>query len=250
MGCDIHLFAEARDSEGAPWRNINAMEEDEVYDSGTYEIIGTKMRPVSFYNGRHYGLFGVLAGVRWSCPHGAIAEDRGLPEDISAEVRAEADDWGEDGHSHSFATLAELIAYDWTKGVPQEITVGTKAYAHWRHMGKSWGDHHPAELYGAGKNLSQHIFAESYPEGGIPTISPSEMMGRYDRAVARYQAQDDPKPLGVWKILEEEMGDAQARMQFLVPLYTQFTKFLSETIPKLHVHGKPENVRIVFWFDN
>lgn len=247
MGCDIHLYAEARDSEGAPWRNVNALEEDEIYDPETYEVIGTKMRPTRFYSGRHYGLFGVLAGVRWKCPHGAIAEDRGLPEDISPEVREEASDWGGDGHSHSYATLEELITYDWTKCIPQEVTVGTKAYAKWRQFGQNWGDHLPDELYGSSKSLSEHIFSEKLPGEGLPTITSSEMVGRYESAMVRYNAEGKKN---LWNILEADMGDASARMTFLVPLYTQFRTFLAETIPKLHVHGKPENVRIVFWFDN
>lgn len=246
MGCDIHLYAEARDSEDAPWRSINAMEEDEVYDDETGEVTGTKLRPSRFYSGRNYALFGVLAGMRWTCPHGAIAEDRGAPEDISPEIRQEMEDWAGDGHSHSYATLAELIQYDWTKSIPQEVTVGSKAYARWRQFGQGWGEHHPDELYGTSKSLSEHIFSEKYPEGGLPTIAPGEMTGRYESAMVRYRTEKKD----LWKILEDEMGDARSRMSFPVPLYTMFRTFLGETIPKLHVHGKPENVRIVFWFDN
>jgi len=46
-----------------------------------------------------------------------IAEPRGLPENVSAEVKAESDEWGIDGHSHSWLTLAELDAVPWQKNL-------------------------------------------------------------------------------------------------------------------------------------
>ncbi len=36
---------------------------------------------------------------------------KGLPDNVSIEVKTESDEWGIDGHSHSFLTLKELLDY-------------------------------------------------------------------------------------------------------------------------------------------
>lgn len=42
-------------------------------------------------------------------------EPKGLPDDCCDEINGESKRWGSDGHSHSWATLAELEAFDWTQ---------------------------------------------------------------------------------------------------------------------------------------
>lgn len=91
MGCDIHWFVERQ------------------RDDGTWEI-----RPEADYNDRNYDLFTALANVRnYNERVTPIAEPRGLPDDVSPEVRADSDAWDSDGHSHSWHTLEALLAYDW-----------------------------------------------------------------------------------------------------------------------------------------
>jgi hypothetical protein len=90
MGCDIHTFVEVRTPEG--WVQGAGLE---------YPIL----------DGRNYGIFGFLADVRNYSHSPVISEPRGLPEDVSDAVR-DADDWS-DHHSHSWLTLAELLAYDY-----------------------------------------------------------------------------------------------------------------------------------------
>lgn len=76
---------------------------------------------------RNYHLFGILAGVRRD--HEPIAPPRGLPGDLDPKscahphhkdpggcCRGGADEFGD--HTHSWLTLAELRAYDWTKTLP------------------------------------------------------------------------------------------------------------------------------------
>jgi hypothetical protein len=88
MGCDIHSYVEIRN--GNQWESSL----NEVFDY------------------RNYGLFGFLADVRNYSHSPVIAEPRGLPDDVSPELRAEYDEWG-DCHSTSWLTLAELLAYDY-----------------------------------------------------------------------------------------------------------------------------------------
>ena len=72
-----------------------------------YELVG-------FCEDRNYDLFATLADVRNYGDTPYIAEPRGLPKDVTKKVKKESDDWGEDGHSHSYFTLKELIEYQST----------------------------------------------------------------------------------------------------------------------------------------
>lgn len=88
MGCDIHTMIEWKDRFGL-WNNAG---EADLY--------------------RDYELFAVLAGVRNDCGIVPIAEPRGVPEDACGEYEAWQEAYGGDGHSHSWVTLAELIAFN------------------------------------------------------------------------------------------------------------------------------------------
>lgn len=66
-----------------------------------------------WYRGRDYRLFTHLAGVRGDEDE-AFWPERGLPEDVSDEIRADADSWGPDGHTPSWQTLEELESVDWS----------------------------------------------------------------------------------------------------------------------------------------
>jgi hypothetical protein len=136
MGCDIHLCAEYRkdgvwhrafpdDAAKSPWLVEQAARPD---DDGWY---ATRAR-VTWYDDRNYASFAILANVRngggvfsagqWFEP---IAEPRGLPNDMSADVQYVFDRYERDeesnendhdicpgDHSASWVTLAELERYD------------------------------------------------------------------------------------------------------------------------------------------
>lgn len=90
MGCDIHAYAERK-----------------VGDK--YEAI----RDVSPFDYRNYGLYGWLADVRNYSAVTPIAAKRGLPDDMSADVREEYELWEMDAHSASWLALSELLAFDY-----------------------------------------------------------------------------------------------------------------------------------------
>lgn len=94
MGCDIHIFLERKNNENH-WVDSMIYENDE-FDG---------FESLSYYP-RNYTLFATLAGVRGDNP---IANPRGIPEDCSLEYKKMCDDWGDDGHSHSYFTLRELL---------------------------------------------------------------------------------------------------------------------------------------------
>lgn len=101
------------------------------YVIGTYADGSRKLDYDKYFRdehciGRNYELFAVLADVRnfgWGGDvdyadgdkRTPIAAPRGLPDDVSTEVRKDSDSWDCDGHSHSWFTLRELLEYDWNQ---------------------------------------------------------------------------------------------------------------------------------------
>ena len=110
MGCDIHMYVETRKND--KWNKVGPTWKMEYWD-------GLSDEP---YEGRNYRLFGLLANVRngygfAGCDTGnaitPIDMPRGLPADVSYQIQKISDNWGEDGHSHSWFTLKELLDVDW-----------------------------------------------------------------------------------------------------------------------------------------
>jgi len=109
MGCDIHLYAEAK--KNGKWQIIcdkRTPREGWDYEKGGEPYEGDKWAQP--YRGRNYDLFAVLAGVRNYAEIRPIAEPKGVPEDSCIEIRTISDEANGDGHSHSWLTLRELYA--------------------------------------------------------------------------------------------------------------------------------------------
>ncbi|MHB1952354.1 MAG: hypothetical protein ACYCOU_01280 [Sulfobacillus sp.] len=81
MGCDIHVFLERRVHDR--WVMVKELDGEGVSE-------------------RNYKRFAALAGVRGDGP-----KPRGLPIDVSESTNLHADDWGTDGHSHSWLPVSE-----------------------------------------------------------------------------------------------------------------------------------------------
>ena len=124
MGCDIHLFAEAKSNqsflekvifwEKPKWQSIEKWEIDPDYDEFRMTIPYKK----EFYNGgRNYNLFCALCGVRSYQFNGNpafITLPRGIPDDSCQEIKDYVASWGSDGHSHNYNTLKELKEFNWS----------------------------------------------------------------------------------------------------------------------------------------
>jgi hypothetical protein len=121
MGCDIHFYVETRGANGK-WECQDKIHKDSTGEFQLLEQFGdmeAKFRrgsePPHKYIDRDYFLFAILADVRNDYPDEKkiryIAEPRGIPENISAEVKAVFDSWGEDGHSHSWFLLPEVTEW-------------------------------------------------------------------------------------------------------------------------------------------
>lgn len=129
MGCDIHLFAEARNKntlkdklkfwKKPKWKNIDKWTKNKWFDEWPEdEQEFTIAREDRFYSGgRNYNLFCALCNVRDYCFDGnpkCVSKPKGLPHDVSKVVQIESDRMGSDGHSHSWNTLKELKEFDWS----------------------------------------------------------------------------------------------------------------------------------------
>lgn len=131
MGCDIHLFVEKKVN--GVWKALKGINEPKVerirsawisWLGEDREVTGRlehwlKEEREGTYNfisiNRNYLLFAVLADVRNSYGIEPIHRPRGLPSDVSAVVKEQADNWGEDAHDHSYLTIKELAEFDWNQ---------------------------------------------------------------------------------------------------------------------------------------
>jgi hypothetical protein len=100
MGCDIHMYKE---------KQVNGVwltaDEWQSYDYGDGDA-GMEVDWGKQFSARNYNLFGLLAEVRTE--HAFSFKRRGIPFNVSPEVRAAAEYDGADGHSHSYLYLHEL----------------------------------------------------------------------------------------------------------------------------------------------
>lgn len=135
MGCDIHLVAERRTEAGwevIPGPMVPCWLCGREVRAGCYRCNGTGEYRDRWYSDRLYVVFAALADVRNYAivpgdeqpqPIKPVAMPRGLPDDMSAEGRELIED-PDDGHSDTWLTLDEVLAYDWD----QPITDGHEVW--------------------------------------------------------------------------------------------------------------------------
>lgn len=106
MGCDIHSFAEVK--RGGKWEKVSDHFTLDDYDKKYYK----KEKGDHPFHWRSYSTFAFLAGVR----NYDYCEPKGLPDDLSEDVRLEYESWEYDApHSASYLTAKELLDFDYDK---------------------------------------------------------------------------------------------------------------------------------------
>jgi len=217
MGCDIHMYAEVR--KDGKWEKAG-----EVFDNPWYkpdlEIEWNTPKTDEPYCGRNYDLFAILANVRngygfAGVPTGTgfnpIDKPRGLPEDVSKEVKGLSGEWGLDGHNHSYLLLSELLGYDWEG----------QATTH----------------YGV---FSEEEYVQ-FKKTGVPGSHAGDVFGSNVVVVNGDEIFDVPND---GKSYHTRASWEETYAQSVGPA------FLERTLPALKELGHPDDVRIVFWFDN
>jgi hypothetical protein len=235
MGCDIHLFVEKK-VEGS-WVAADKWEKDK-YGGNSLRVDN------SFYDDRNYSLFAILADVRngsgfAGCDLGdgfnPISKPKGLPKDVCHLIGKEFAEWGCDGHSCSWHTLEDLLNYDWTQITKRRGFIDAINYAEWSIYDKDAGD--------SPKNWCGGVSGQS-----IRHITEAEMKRRLKDFSEKYDVDG-------WALVDtlkktKELNNYYCNIEWKQPYYKTCSSFLSETIPLLLRLGKPNEVRIVFWFDN
>lgn len=107
MGCDIHCYTEGKD------------------ESSYVDLY------FSPFGDRSYGVFGFLADVRNYSGVEPISKARGLPKDIAPSVKAAFEYWGIDGHSCSWLSVAELVAFDYDTEIEDRRYVRQEGPNYW-----------------------------------------------------------------------------------------------------------------------
>lgn len=232
MGCDIHLYAEQKNGTG--WVTADEWKVDED-EPGRMEVPCDSR----FYSGRNYNLFSILADVRNG--HGfagidtgdgyPIAPPRGLPDDVTPEVKTESDGWGRDGHSHSWLTLQELLAYDWTQTSLIRGVLSAREFVDWDRWGRQRGE--------APKN-----WCGSISGGVVKNIAGPQLAVACEGLKVFHHKELEAA------IRDRGLSDTYAPFHWEQPYYRVTSGFWSEAIPRLLRLGDPADVRIVFWFDN
>ena len=246
MGCDIYLYVERKVDD--KWITADKWTPDPYADEGEESRLIVDYHDC-FYSERNYDLFAMLADVRNErgfdgCVTGGgfkpISTPRGLPDDVSPEVRRESDELGLGFHSHSWLTLAELKACDWNQVATHIGVVDVLGFAQFEQHGQPytyWGGL-PSEKakYISNEEMRKRV-AKYQPEIG-------ELVSRpFDPGIDRLEFQNK---------LQAEPVHYYTRVSWQSSYAVSAGDFLEETMPKLEAlsYGNLENVRIVFWFDN
>lgn len=227
MGTDIHMLVERRvDGE---WQSAD-----------TWSICKYTGKQVVAYENqvfkdRNYALFSILAGVRNGYGFAGtdtgeevtpIAEPRGVPHDISLMA---AEMWIGD-HSHSWLTLAEIMAFDWTQTAKRRGCVTTSQYYLWK------------------RDLEHHAGPKDYfgwrAGGLIKDVTNEEMDAVIAKARANNSGGRDVHDTLV------HFDNLQTKVEWQEPYYLVASRFLGTVVPRLWRLGAPDDVRLVFGFDS
>lgn len=232
MGCDIHLYVEKQNELGV-WESVDEFKIESYDDEEHYYVDYDKQ----FYSRRNYNLFAILAdvrngrgfaGIKTGDGFNPISDPRGLPEDVSKMVGKLAEQWDCAGHSYSYFTVEELLAYDWTQTTTLQGVVNALEYEEFDRM----------RNYQYGPSS----YSGSVSGPSIKHVSEPEMKAILDSARDKRGWVDKEKL--------KEYANVYTMISWQVPYYSAAGGFLSETIWKLLQVGPADKVRIVFWFDN
>lgn len=244
MGCDIHMYAEYLGEDRKTWHPFGPRGPQEVYDEekDTYTVVEDVLGRI--YSDRNYFLFGILAGVRYSPSTPPIAPDRGVPEDSCDEIQNHRSDWSGDGHSHTHCTLTELLAYDWTQTIEEREQILFADYNIWVNVFDRSPDEMPRPWY-----MSRHKPEDT---ADIKESFQNEFEAILERVAHLYSQRKGEEA----RAILDQFQPARAWCDFHVPFYQRADKFWKTTMPKLAramqltPDKSPDQVRIVFWFDN
>jgi hypothetical protein len=152
MGCDIHLWVEVFD--GNQWQFAHTFSDRNGIVSWDEP-----------YTARDSSLFALLAGVRADGTFPPIAPPRGVPHDVSTTGARIVRVFGNDGHTHSWLLLSELIEHNRTARILRYGYLSLKDAELWREFKsepQKWADA-PSEEFSRHSSWTT-CFANIWPE--------------------------------------------------------------------------------------
>jgi hypothetical protein len=252
MGCDEHFFLEVKTD--GKWRPYHNKVRNEYWKPGDeYEREWELPQFEQFTGGRNYNAYAIIADVRngMSVLGGGrafipIAEAKGLPNDVSSEVREESDRWDSDGHSHTWLTLAELLAYPWYRYSTIYGDIGIREYAAWSEFRRK-------------ENRGPEDYSSSTSGGGIVHMTMAEADEYLNKKREELGSEYYDWVYG--------RGKFPPRRQFFdvekIYVTAQWNRPYTEAVGDLYTRGIPEMIRVrdelgltndevraVGWFDN
>jgi len=225
MGTDIHCFAEVRNKSGkwkvAPFHNRKSNRNDIVKDFYDDEQI------TELDLGRNYDLFAILANVRNGVGFAGvvtgegfnfISQPKGLPNDMDPLLVEYANKNLD--HTPSWLSLRSILDFDWSQTTKHQGVVTAHQYTKW--------------LENCDKSPDSYCGNVSGP--GVKIISRQEM----DELLYR----------GAIELVLHDTFQYYTCVEWTEVYKDSCDHFWNEVIPLLKKLGKPEDVRLVFWFDS
>lgn len=137
MGCDIHCFVETWDKRKKKWKKVTGFINDYYDPSDSYFSSKEFKNSDNILMNRNYWEFAILANVKNGSDFEGpdisnriepISYPKGIPDDISEEVKKEIDEFGSEGHSHSYLTAKEIMEYDKSNFITDKGFISCKQY--------------------------------------------------------------------------------------------------------------------------
>ena len=273
MGCDIHSFCEIFNETTGKWEKTGKIFPNPWYDKDKPNKIdedGYEWNAEFIHHpirNRNYDLFAMLAdvrngrgfaGIKTGEGFNIISPPKGIPVDASKEVmleyalriveeeneedeaktasRSYASKWAREGtskiieldgveyvsdpdaHSESYLTVKELDAFAWNQVTLHRGIVSFKEYKELKEKGETQPESWCGSISGPGIKIITEKQADFLIKNGIPEEGKNDIL--------------------------------HVDMNWASPYSDSAHSFINKTLPLLRSLGKPENVRLVFWFDN
>ena len=195
MGTDIHMYIEVLEciQEKLKWVNADDWRINRYHLKYPSEDT-QKFKVEHIYSNRNYGVFAILADMRNDDGWDPISQPRGLPPDLSEEVKAI---WDLDGeHTPSWLTLREILAYDWTKTVNRTRMVSKETAEAYRKDGTlptSWCGWTNQESY---EYLTWQTALTEIADDFLKTVIPrlkkeAQGLRKWDRETRKYEPEEN-----------------------------------------------------------
>ena len=230
MGTDIHTATEiCKNGNWTPLGNFEKYEDGWVDHSSQISV------------GRNYDVFAVLAGVRNGSGFAGvdtgdevtpISEPKGLPIDVTPEVKEWSDSWGCDGHTHSWLTTREILEHDFTQPKVKRGVVDAVEFLRFEAIGQ------PTSWSGAVSGARIRHVSNVEMKQLIDQETAGETFWR-----AKQNAIEKLSP-------NHEINNVRTQVEWSITQAQACSGFLIDTLPHLLKLGNFDQTRLVFFFDN